>query len=167
MQGIWGLPGSPWGKKQGVWEVLGALGEGSGGLGAPGELKEGIIGSLRGLRKDQGGGGSEEEGSEVWGAQGFRESQGASGGPEASHLISLLMASSCSCSMKARVCTSVCPLGESRSAEPKRGSCSSSSEPSRAPSKDGWARGPPCCARSHSCTWGCAETIHNVSETEL
>lgn len=42
------------------------------------------------------------------------------------HLISLLMASSCSCSMMARVWTSVCPLGDS-SSEPNSVSRSSSS----------------------------------------
>lgn len=69
-----------------------------------------------------------------------------------SYLISLLMASSCSCSMMARVCTSVCPLGDSNS-EPKRWSPSSSSSeqptskpgsnplPSRAPlSQSGYCR---------------------------
>lgn len=50
------------------------------------------------------------------------------------HLISLLMASSCSCSMMASVCTSVCPLGDSCS-EPKRGSplSSSSEQPTSRP----------------------------------
>lgn len=60
------------------------------------------------------------------------------------HLISLLMASSCSWSMMASVWTSVCPLGES-SSEPKsvsRSSSSSEQPPSTPPSKPGPSKAP-------------------------
>ncbi|KAG7227801.1 hypothetical protein INR49_013595 [Caranx melampygus] len=61
------------------------------------------------------------------------------------------MASSCSCSMMAKVCTSVCPLGE-RSSDPNRVSLSSSSSeqpPSTPPSNPGPSIDP----LSHSPYW--------------
>lgn len=72
------------------------------------------------------------------------------------YLISLLMASSCSCSIKARVCASAWPPGDSRSTELKMVSRSSSrSEASMSLSK-AWATFAStlaCCMRSHSCSF--------------
>ncbi len=72
------------------------------------------------------------------------------------YLISLLIASSCSCSIKARVCASAWPPGDSRSTELKIVSRSSSrSEASMSLSK-AWATFAStlaCCMRSHSCSF--------------
>lgn len=80
------------------------------------------------------------------------------------------MASSCSCSIKARVCASAWPPGDSRSTELKMVSRSSSrSEASMSLSK-AWATFAStlaCCMRSHSCSFKvCTWIIPHRYETE-
>ena len=71
------------------------------------------------------------------------------------YLISLLMASSCSCSIMASVWASACPLGESRAAELKSVSPSSSPSDTSTSLSNAcatFARTLACWARSQSCS---------------
>lgn len=90
-----------------------------------------------------------------------------SGSPGLQHLISWLMASSCSCNNRARVCASACPLGDS-SVEPKRASWSSSPSDTSMSLSKAWAtlaRTLACWARSQSCSFSvCTCRVRRDSE---
>lgn len=86
------------------------------------------------------------------------------------YLISLLIASSCSCSIKARVCASAWPPGDSRSTELKIVSRSSSRSEASMSLSNAWAtfaRTLACCMRSHSCSFKVCTWIKSANGEEM
>lgn len=85
------------------------------------------------------------------------------------YLISLLIASSCSCSIKASVCASAWPPGDSKSTELNIVSRSSSRSEASMSLSNAWAtfaRTLACCTRSHSCSFRVCTWVDRHTHTQ-